>query len=123
MKARAGLLAIVLACSACTSFRAVTPPPPSRVASMDNAHDELSVSRGVALAFVCTTAWGNPCSAGKATIDDPKVARVLPAHLNRLDTYMNGSFAPTSYVVVGVSPGRTVLRIPGEDPVKVVVVP
>ena len=116
------LVVVVVACSACTSYRTVTAPPPGHVASLDNAHDQLRVSQGVAIAFECTTAWGNPCSAGQASIDDPKVARVLPAHLDRLETYLDGTFAPTSYVVVGVAPGKTVLRIPGEDPVAVEVV-
>lgn len=121
---KAALLAgIALACGACTSYRTVTAPPPDHVAALDSAHDQLRISAGVAVAFECTTAWGNPCSDGDATVDDPKIARVLPAHLDRLESYMDGTFTPTSYVVVGVHAGTTVLRIPDEDPVTVTVVP
>lgn len=120
MKALLPLL-LAVACSACTSYRALTPPPPSRAAALDDAHDQLTVSQGVALGFECVTAWANPCAAGKATVDDPGIARVYAAHLGRLETYADGALPPTSYVVVGVHPGRTLLHIPGEDPLKVVV--
>jgi hypothetical protein len=123
MKRTLFLLVAIAVCTGCTSYRALTAPPPSRVASLNDSRDELRVSQGVALAFECVTAWGNPCSAGQASIDDEKVAKVLPAHLNRVDPYIEGSLQPTSYVVVGVSPGETTLHIAGEDPVRVVVVP
>lgn len=123
MKLSAAALVVVFAATGCTSYRALNAPPPSRVATLDNAHDALRISAGVALAFECTTAWGNPCSAGTATVDDPTVAKVMPAHLGRLSAFANGSLPPTSYVVVGVKPGQTLLRVPGEDPVRVVVVP
>lgn len=121
MKAQWLLLAAI-ACSACTSYRALTPPPPSSAAELDNAHDQLTVSEGVALGFECVTAWANPCAAGQATVDDPKVAKVYSAHLARVESFLNGSLPPTSYVVVGVKPGQTTLRIPGEEPLRVVVV-
>jgi hypothetical protein len=117
------MLLAAIACSACTSYHAVTPPLPGRSASLDNAHDQLTVSQGVALGFECVTAWGNPCTAGQATIDDQKVAKVYSAHLNHLEGFLNGVLPPTSYVVVGVNPGRTTLHIPGESALRVVVVP
>ncbi len=122
MRLPAVALAALLASTACTSYRALNAPPPSRVATLDNAHDALRISEGVALAFECTTAWGNPCSAGTASVDNPTVATVLPAHLGRLASFVDGTLPPTSYVVVGVKPGETLLRVPGEDPVRVVVV-
>ncbi len=122
MKAQLLLLAAI-ACSACTSYHAVTPSVPSRTAALDNAHDTLTVSQGVALGFECTTAWGNPCAAGQATVDDQKVARVYAAHLNHLEGFLNGVLPPTSYVVVGMQPGQTTLHIPGESALRVVVTP
>jgi hypothetical protein len=113
----------LLTAPACTTYRTLTPPPPSRVANLNTEDNELRVSPGIALGFECITAGGNPCGDGQATIDDPKVAKVYPAHVNRLERYLDGSFAPTSYVVVGVTPGETVLRIADEDPLRVIVVP
>ena len=123
MKSKLALLCALVACSGCTSYRALTAPPPSRVASLNDSDDELRISSGVDIGFECVTGWGNPCSAGDATIENEKIARVFPAHLNKVDRYVDGSFAPTSYVVIGVSPGQTTLRIPGEDPMKIVVEP
>jgi hypothetical protein len=116
-------LAFLLAAfaSGCTYYGALTPPPPGRVASLNTSDNELRLSRGVALAFECVTPNGNPCSEGVATIDDPKVAQVYPAHVGKLDRYMQGTFTPASYVVVGLAPGKTLLRIPGEDPLHVIV--
>lgn len=113
---------VLLFASSCTSYRTLTPPPPSREASLNTSDNELRISTGVALAFECTTAGGNPCSKGVATIDDPSIAKVYPAYLNRLSNYFDGTFSPTSYVVVGMKPGETVLRIPDEDPLRVIVV-
>ena len=124
MNRSAWLFAVALiAGPACTTYRTLTPPPPSRVASLNTSDDELRVSQGVALGFECITAGGNPCAQGQATIDNQNVAKVFPAHMNQLSHYMEGTFTPTSYVVVGVSPGETVMRIPGEDPLRVIVVP
>ncbi len=106
---------------ACTHMEALTVAPPGRTATLNGSAHEIAISPGVALALKCTSGWGNPCAAGQATVDDPKVARVYPAHLEKLEWYTDGKFAPTSYVVVGVSPGDTVLRISGEEPVRVVV--
>jgi len=50
------------------------------------------------------------------------VATVYPAYLNRPERCFEGTFTPTSYVVIGLAPGKTVLRIPGENPPRVVVV-
>lgn len=118
------LLAItLLGAPACTSYYTLTPPPPSRTATLDSSENEIQLSPGVALGFTCLTAAGNPCADGQATVDDPKVAKVYPAHVNRLDRYIDGTFAPTSYVVVGLAPGETTLHIGDEDPLRVVVVP
>ena len=106
---------------ACSHMDALTVAPPGRTATLNDTTREIALSPGVALALRCTTGWGNPCAAGQATVDDPKIARVYPAHLEKLEWYPDGTFAPTSYVVVGVSPGETVLRVSGEEPVRVVV--
>jgi hypothetical protein len=118
----ATLFAMSLLDLGCTHYRAISAPPPSRVAMLNSGDGEITISRGVALGFECTTASGDPCSKGNATIDDQNVATVYPAYLNRLDHFMSGTLTPTSYVIVGVNPGETVLRIPDEDPLRVIVV-
>lgn len=118
------LLALTGLCAAagCTYYSALTPPPPGRVADLDTEARTIVISRGVALGFRCISAWGDPCSKeGQATLDDPKVAQVYPAYLNRLEPHAWGSFTPTSYVVVGLTAGQTVLRIPDQDPITITV--
>jgi hypothetical protein len=83
----------------------------------------LEISAGAALAFECTTVWGNPCARGKAKVADTKMGQVYPAHLDQLDWYQAGRFVSSSYVVVGVSPGQTTLEIAGEAPLGIVVRP
>ena len=123
MRLGAMFLLVLLASSvsACTHFQALTAAPPGRTATLNNTKNEIVLSPGVALAFRCTTAGANPCAAGQATVENPKVAQVYPAHLENLEWYIEGKFTPTSYVVVGLSPGETVLRISGEDPLRVIV--
>ena len=115
-------LLAALPVTGCTYYQTLTPPPPGRQASLNSSDNEITISKGVALGFECTTGGGNPCSKGAAKVDDESVAKVFPAYLNRLDRFVSGTYAPTRYVIVGVKPGQTWLRIPDEDPLRVTVV-
>jgi len=120
---RAWLACLAMVTLSCTSYRPLTPAPPGRTATLDGSGSQLRLSRGVALAFECVTGGGNPCGPGQPEVDDSKIARVFPMHANRPGGYATGSSAPQRHVVLGMSPGETWLRIPGESPVRVVVVP
>ncbi|MFZ5891615.1 MAG: hypothetical protein ACOY0T_11230 [Myxococcota bacterium] len=114
-------LLAALAAVGCTHLEAVTLAPAGRSASVDNRGETIVLSQGVAVAFKCTTAWGNPCDANRASVDDVSIARIYPAHLEELERFTRGTFKPTSYVIVGLKPGSTTLRIEGEHTYRVVV--
>jgi hypothetical protein len=109
--------------SACTRYEALNAPPPERVAELDQRAGVVSLSPGVALALECTSFWGERCEPERMRVADARVAEVHAAHLGHLEQFRSGRFVPTSFVVVGVSPGETSLTIPGEDPLRIVVVP
>lgn len=115
------LVSLVIGTMACTTYTALTPPPPGYTASLNTVSDELTISPGVAIAFECVTAGGNPCSDGQATVADPTIAKVFPAYLSGLKQYYSGTYKPSSYVVVGMKPGRTTLQIPDQDPLQIIV--
>ena len=106
----------------CTRYTSLTVPPPGRVADLHGNDERLEISSGVAFAFECRTQWGGRCSR-QVSVTDPKIAEVHPAYLDDLDWYRGGQFIPSSYVVVGVSPGETTLTVEGEDPLRIVVLP
>jgi hypothetical protein len=94
---------------------ALTTPPPTLKAELDRVDETITLSAGVALAFSCNSWDGLPCEAAKAQTDDPKVAQVLPAHLNQLTRSYGwedrGPRAPTGFVIVGIEPGKTMLHV------------
>ncbi len=99
---------------------ALTPPPPGRAARLNTDTNVILLSRGVALAFKCTSSWRNPCER-QARVDDPNIAQVYPAHLAELEWYAAGNLSPTSWVIVGLCRGETTMRVAGEDPLRVTV--
>jgi hypothetical protein len=96
---------------------ALTTPPPTRVADLNDGAETFVLSRGAALAFECDYSdfWsGGPCTGATVAIDDERIAKVYPAHVDHL---VPGGFDTMSttqqvgFVVVGVSTGTTTLRI------------
>lgn len=106
MRAAVALLALSL--GACVHLRALTPPPLGGVAVLDDEAEVLRVSVGAALAFECVG-----CDDARATTDRPAVARVYTAYLDRLDPGWDprGPQPLDAFVVVGLRPGKTTLRI------------
>ena len=105
-----------LGLSGCVHLSAVTTPPPTRTAELDDSAETIEVSAGAALGFEC---WhtnffdAGPCAKGKARTDDPNVAQVFPAYLDHLvpSTYWRSRAQQSGFVIVGISPGATTLRI------------
>lgn len=100
----------------------VSTPPPSKVAEHTReifADDVVHLSRGVVIAFDCLDPWDfSPCHAESVRTDDPAIARVLRAHLERQKSPWGGGYDTTQkegYVLVGVKPGATSLFIGGPD--------
>ncbi len=107
------LAATSLSLSACGPFfHAASTPPPTRTASLNRASDQIEISTGVALAFECRSG-GTPCEDAKAVSQDPNIAQVLPAHINRTTERWRwrGPQPRTGFVVYGVAPGKTTLRV------------
>jgi hypothetical protein len=99
---------------------ALTPPPPDHTAELDRQAELIELSAGVALAFRCNDINALPCEGATATTDNPQVAQVYPAHLHELsDTaypwHHRGPKPGAGFVIVGLVPGHTVLRLRSDD--------
>lgn len=128
------LLVLSALAGACTpNLYAVSTPPPLRTAELRSEQPlfskrtyQVRLSAGVAMAFNCS--HGGPCRDARVTSEDPAVARVVPAHLNRLERdYMSLDHnAPTTFVLMGVSPGETRVHLAsadGDASIRVTVIP
>jgi hypothetical protein len=114
MKASVALAALAL--SGCVHLSAVTTAPPTRTADLDDEHESIRVSAGAALGFECSYHNGffsGPCPEATAKIDDSNVAKVYPAYLDELTYELSRSSTTQQigFVIVGIRPGSTILRI------------
>ena len=107
---------------------AVSSAPPARVGELwkkDNqGEDRIRVSKGVAFAIECEDIWlGGACRDATARMKNPEVARVLPAHLEKMQSsqsrqtsYVDQDVSHRSvFVIAGVAPGETMLTIESAD--------
>jgi hypothetical protein len=110
---------VLVSTAACTaSFEGVSVAPPGRQARLEteagffHPSHHVVLSRGVTLAITCTDE-GLPCRRAEASIDDPRVAAVRPAHLHRLqrDGLGAATSTATAFVVTGLAPGRSTIRV------------
>lgn len=122
------MLTLAAAATGCAPMvNTVSVAPPARVGTLwvktRDGEDTIRVSKGVALAIECRDVWwGGPCENAKATTKDPKIARVLPAHLDKVKspwgdssyTFENAS-QRTVFVIAGREEGQTELTIASED--------
>ena len=115
-------LAVALALGACRpTLFALSTAPPGRTGWLDTKHRHLTVSTGVAIAFACEK-LGGPCKHARATSDDPAIAEVVPADLERLQARVepgwtaSTSMVPTSsFVVVARAAGETTIHVRSAD--------
>ena len=131
MKAALAVVALLAACSPTLSAQSVAPP--GRAARLDAVSGfwgvksyRLELSEGVAFALTCHK--GGPCEKLVATSDDPGVAEVRPAALQRLEPagFDASPAASAAVVIVGKTPGATTIRLRSKDggrDVRVTVVP
>ncbi|HEY5938656.1 MAG TPA: hypothetical protein VIU61_28590 [Kofleriaceae bacterium] len=126
--------ASLAACNPTLTAQSIAPPGRSMVFdSVDGwwgntKYYRLEMSEGVAFAVTCED--GGPCEKLVATSDDPNVAEVRPAALQKLATDFRGNnqtqFALSAVVIVGKHPGMTTIRLRSKDgnrDVKVTIVP
>ncbi len=131
MRRRLGSLALVVGASlagGCAPWvHTVSVPPPSRVGTLwvktRDGEDTLRVGKGVALAIECRDVWsGGPCDDARASTRDPKIARVLPAHLAKTKSpWLDHAYADENvshrsvFVIAGVEEGETELTLTSES--------
>ncbi|MEJ7604161.1 MAG: hypothetical protein WKG01_40225 [Kofleriaceae bacterium] len=125
------MFALLAACS--PSLTAQSVAPPGRAARLDAVSGfwgvksyRLELSEGVAFALTCHK--GGPCEHLVATSDDPKIAQVRTAALQRLDPagFSDSQAAAAAVVIIGKTPGTTTIRVRSKDggrDVRVTVVP
>lgn len=119
----AALLGLASTATGCIGFAAVSSAPPAKegVIRLEDDRSTIRVSRGVAIAIECREQWwGSPCENAVAKTSDPRVARVLPAHLEKfrdgfMQTYDSGDSQRSIFVVAGVDAGETNLTIQSGD--------
>jgi hypothetical protein len=113
-------VALAAACAGCSPLWAVSSAPPTTKGELHLGTDQIELTQGVALAISCRDIWwGGPCENLQISSDDPRIATVAFVHL---DKYRNpGGFVydqhhpRSAFLVAGVAPGRTFVRIGGDD--------
>ena len=119
MRPAIGLLLLGLLPGCGPYLAARTTPPPLRTAVLDDVAQTIELSAGVALAFSCDNWTAMPCQNAKARTDDAAVAQVYAAHLNQLShdwgPGQRGPRVETGFVIAGLKPGKTTLRVSSDD--------
>jgi hypothetical protein len=115
-----GAAVLTAGCATPPDLQAVTTPPPLADARLvdDGGDPSIVVSKGVALAFICTDPdTGEPCGGVSATMDDPTVASVMPGYLDVLSPAyqdpvagVDGAQPQMAFVVMGLAEGDTALH-------------
>jgi hypothetical protein len=105
------LLLVGLLAPACSPYLSVvTPAPPNRVVRLNHETDRIEVSEGVAIAVECYR-QGSPCRGVVASVTDPTLVQVLPAHMSKLTRGYGDEANVTTLALVGLKPGATKLRV------------
>jgi hypothetical protein len=128
--ARLTACALIVAASAIAGCRPqiipVTSAPPERegtISNLGSTDDTIRLSKGVAMGLECRDGdFWLPCEAATARTGDGKIARVLPAHLDKYRSpYGNTSYYESDsshrsvFVIVGVEAGETDLTFESGD--------
>jgi len=102
----------------------VSSGPPNTQAEFNIVTNDVVLTKGVALAIACHDVWwGGPCENLRVSSDDPSIATVAFVHLDKYRSpggyvYSEGyqqHHQRAVFVVAGVSPGRTLVRVGGDD--------
>jgi hypothetical protein len=115
------MLCVLLAGCKELDFKALTPAPPGRVATLDGANDTIRISKDVALAIECTgrdSSSNGPCTDVTASVDDVDTLGLLEVDVDDLafrtihqgSGWSSDAQKPAIYVVVGKAVGSTLLH-------------
>jgi hypothetical protein len=108
------MLAGLLASGCETRLQALSTPPPGKVAALDEVDEQIELSHGAALAVACEF-QNSPCENVTITSDDPAIADARLGYFDDLEDGMRSSKPVSAFVVIGRSPGITVLHVRGSD--------
>jgi len=114
------ILFVAIACVGCQPLFSMSSAPPTTTAAFNWHQDRIDISKGVVLAMSCRDVWwGGPCQNMTVSSDDPTIAAVQLVHL---DKYMNqAGFVYDAhrqrslFLIAGVRPGVTKIRVGGDD--------
>ncbi len=101
-------------------LQAITTPPPFTQASLvdDGGDARITLTKGVALAFICTDPkTSEPCGDVSGTMADPTIASVMDGYLDTLSpsfpdpsgSGLDGAQSWSPLVVIGLEEGETTL--------------
>lgn len=123
MSARVFLfLAFTMVATACgPRFHAMTTPPPGRSAELNEKQKfwggwkyDVRITAGTVLAVGCD------CKRLNVTTDDARVAAVMKAHATTTNAATQRENRVPGFVVVGIKPGRTQVRVKASNGKKVI---
>ncbi len=114
------LLWLALCCSGCSPLWSMSSAPPTAKAELDHDTDRVELTQGVALAISCRDIWmGMPCEDMTVESDDPAIARVSFVHLDKYRHDAGFVYDPShpraTFLIAGVRPGVTKVRVGGKD--------
>lgn len=114
MRTLAAPLALAALLAGCHSIEldAVSEPPPTLRGRIFADDKEIHLSPGVALAVQCVDTCDGPCRGPKVRSDDDAVVEVRKAyHLAGVARGESEEHNAATYVLLGLSPGRTEVRV------------
>lgn len=110
----AAALALAAALAGCHSIdlEPVSEPPPTRRARIHAEDKTISLSRGVAFAVECVDTCDGPCRAARVWSKDEALVEVRKAyHFAGVARGEDEEHNAASFVLLGLSPGKTRLRV------------
>ena len=100
------------------TFDAITVPPPSRIAELNDDDRTIELSKGVALAFDCTFSYAEACGDASIASSDANIAAGFLGYSGELQSVYDygqdrgsGDQSYTRFVVVGYEVGTSTLSI------------
>lgn len=113
------LMLLALCCSGCSPLWSMSSAPPTTKAELNLHTDRVELTQGVALAISCRSVWsGRPCEGLTVVSEDPSIARVSFAHLDKYRHDAGFVYdidrRRAAFLIAGVSPGVTKVRVGGE---------
>ena len=115
MKTRTTVLCILVAAAALSgcdfvTLQAQSVAPPGAIADVDTGCEEITLSKGVALAIECVDR-NQPCEAVSIAVSDPAITQAYPAFSDNFASDYNGTRPASTFVIVGKQVGTTEITV------------